>query len=191
MVDEQRLFDSVEVSYRKLRPYRESVFRLTEEYAGPMYGLEGNTSATAVKQEKYLNLLKQSVSAYMTLLASNRPRVLLTTTDPRLEPFSEHFQLALNNLLKKINIEKTLSQWVRDAFFWLGVTKVHMGDSGEIIDEGDVSADPGMPFVSNIALDDFFYDTSAAKWSECKYAGDIYRMPIETLQNSMPTVVRR
>ena len=184
MVDEQRLFESVEVSYRKLRPYREAVFRLTEEYAGPMYGLEGNTSATAVKQEKYLNLLKQSVSAYMTLLASNRPRVLLTTTDPRLEPFSEHFQLALNNLLKKINIEKTLSQWVRDAFFWLGVTKVHMGDSGEIIDEGDVSADPGMPFVSNIALDDFFYDTSAAKWSECKYAGDIYRMPIETLQNS-------
>lgn len=184
MVDEQRLFESVEVSYRKLRPYREAVFRLNEEYAGPMYGLEGNTSATAVKQEKYLNLLKQAVSAYMTLLASNRPRVLLTTTKPELKPFSRHFQLALNNLLKEIHIEDTLSQWVRDAFFWMGIIKVHMGDSGEVIEEGDVTADPGRPFASNIALDDFFYDMSASKWSECKYAGDIYRMPIETLQNS-------
>jgi hypothetical protein len=149
-----------------------------------MYGLEGNTSATAVKQEKYMNLLKQAVSAYMTLLASNRPRVLISTHNRDLRPFADHFQNSINNLLSEIEIEKTLSQWVRDAFFWLGVTKVHMGDSGEIVEEGDLSADPGMPFVSNIALDDFFYDTSAAKWSECKYAGDIYRMPIETLQNS-------
>lgn len=184
MVDEARLFESVEVSYRKLRPYREAVYRLNEEYAGPMYGLEGNTSATAVKQEKYLNLLKQAVTAYMTLLASNRPRVLLTTTDPALKPFSKHFQLAVNNLIKEVELEKTMARWVRDAFFWLGVTKVHMGDSGEIIEEGDVTADPGRPFVSNIALDDFFYDMSATKWSECKYAGDVYRMPIETLQNS-------
>ena len=184
MVDETRLFDSVEVSYRKLRPYREAVYRLNEEYAGPMYGLEGNTSATAVKQEKYLNLLKQAVTAYMTLLASNRPRVLLTATDPALKPFSRHFQLAVNNLIKEIQLEKTMSRWVRDAFFWLGVTKVHMGDSGEVIEEGDVTADPGRPFVSNISLDDFFYDMSATKWSECKYAGDVYRMPIETLQNS-------
>ncbi len=72
MVDETRLFDSVEVSYRKLRPYREAVYRLNEEYAGPMYGLEGNTSATAVKQEKYLTLLQQSVTAYMNLLKCRR-----------------------------------------------------------------------------------------------------------------------
>ena len=184
MVDEKRLISSVEVSYRKLRPYREAIFRLVEEYAGPMYGVEGNSSNTFQRQEKYLNLSKQAVSAYMTLLASNRPRVLLTTTNEQLKPFARHYQLAMNNLLEVIEIEKTISQWVRDAFFWIGIVKVHMGDSGEVIEEGDLTADPGMPFASNVALDDFVFDASAKKWSECKYAGDIYRMPLDSLLNS-------
>ena len=184
MVDEKKLIDSIEVSYRKLRPYREAVFKLNEEYAGPMYGVEGNSSNTFQRQEKYLNLLKQAVSAYMTLLASNRPRVLLTSAKPELKPFARHYQMAVNNLLETIEIEKTISQWVRDAFFWIGVVKVHMGDSGEVVEEEDLTADPGMPFASNVALDDFFFDVSAKKWSECRYAGDIYRMPVETLKNS-------
>lgn len=184
MVDEKKLIDSVEVSYRKLRPYREAVFRLVEEYAGPMYGTEGNSTNTFGRQEKYLNLSKQAVSAYMTLLASNRPRVLLSTANDELKPFARHYQLAMNVLLEKIEIEKVISQWVRDAFFWMGIVKAHMGDSGEVISEEDVTADAGMPFASNVALDDFFFDTSAAKWSECKYAGDMYRMPLELLQDS-------
>lgn len=184
MVDEKRLIDSIEVSYRKLRPYREAVVRLVEDYAGPMYGTEGNSTNTFGRQEKYLNLSKQAVSAYMTLLASNRPRVLLSTPNEDLKPFARHYQIAMNGLLDKIEIEKTISQWVRDAFFWMGIVKVHMGDSGELISEGDVTADAGMPFASNVALDDFVFDASAKKWSECKYAGDIYRMPIETLLNS-------
>jgi hypothetical protein len=184
VVDEKKLINSIEVSYRKLRPYRESVFRLVEEYAGPMYGTEGNSSNTFQRQEKYLNLSKQAVSAYMTLLASNRPRVLLSTADKDKKPFARKYQTAVNKLLEEIEIEKTIAQWVRDAFFWIGIVKVHMGDSGEVLDEGDVTADPGMPFASNVALDDFFFDTSAKKWSECRYAGDIYRMPIDTLQNS-------
>lgn len=184
MVDEQKLIKSIEVSYRKLRPYRETVYRLTEDYAGPMYGVEGNTSNTFHRSEKYLNLSKQAVSAYMTLLASNRPRVLLSTADPELKAFARHYQLAVNSLLEEIQIEKTIAQWVRDAFFWMGIVKVHMGDSGQVVEEADITADPGMPFASNIALDDFVFDASARKWSECRYAGDIYRMPVETLQNS-------
>lgn len=184
MVDEKKLISSIEVSYRKLRPYREAVFRLVEEYAGPMYGTEGNSSNTFQRQEKYLNLSKQAVSAYMTLLASNRPRVLLSTAKKELKPFAKRYQTAVNNLLEEIEIEKTISHWVRDAFFWIGIVKVHMGDSGEVINEGDITMDPGKPFASNVSLDDFFFDVSAKKWSECRYAGDVYRMPIDTLLNS-------
>lgn len=184
MVDESKLINSVEVSYRKLRPYRESVFSLVEDYAGPMYGTEGNSSHTFHRQEKYLNLSKQAVSAYMTLLASNRPRVLLSTTKKDLKPFAHKYQIAVNNLLEDIQIEKTIAQWVRDAYFWIGIVKVHMGDTGEVVTEGDLTMDPGKPFASNVALDDFVFDTSAKKWSECKFAGDIYRMPLEILQNS-------
>ena len=179
--ERQRLFKAIERSHRKLRPYRHAVMQMNKEYAGPFYGLESNTE---FKAQKYVNFLKQAVKAYMTVLASRRPNVLVTTPSIELKPFAEHYQHALNKLLEQIDIEDTMRTWVRDAFFWLGITKVHMADTGEMVDGGDILIDPGQPFVSNIALDDFYFDTNAKKWSECRYMGDSYRLPVDYVLNS-------
>lgn len=180
---QDRLKAAVETSFRALKPYRETVLRLNEEYAGPMYGLRG-VGAVARPKDKYVNLLKQAVSAYMTLLASSRPRVLMSTHRLELKAFAKHYQTGVNRLLEEICLEKTTSQWVRDAFFWLGIVKVHMADSGEQVAEGDLLMDPGMPFASNIALDDYFFDMNARRWSEVRYEGDIYQLPMDELKNS-------
>jgi hypothetical protein len=66
-----------------------------------------------------------------------------------------------------------------DAFFCMGIVKTHLADSGLVEVETDLWMDPGKPFASNIALDDFVYDMSANKWSECKFAGDMYRISYE------------
>lgn len=178
---QERLRRAVATSYRLLRPYRKTIYELTREYSGSFYGLDSQASYKSVK---YVNLLKQAVSAYMTLLASNRPRTLVTTTTPMFEPFARHFQEAINNMLEGIDIEQTLGQWVRDAFFWIGIIKVHMADVGEVEIESDLRMDPGKPFASNIVLDDFFWDTNAKRWSEVRFCGDVYRLPVETLKNS-------
>jgi hypothetical protein len=177
---QERLKVAVQVSYRSLQPYRKRVVEMVEEYAGPMYTI----NRAAKRREKHVNLLKQAVSAYMTLLSSNRPRVLVSTHKLEDRAFANLFQTGINRLLEEIKLEKTVNQWVRDAFFWLGIVKVHMADSGEQVAEGDLLMDPGMPFASNVALDDFFYDTNANKWSECQFIGDVYRLPKEHVENS-------
>jgi len=184
MLDEQgyiRLGRAVETSYRKLDPFRRLAMGLVSEYAGPGYGeVRDHTAKT-----KHINLMNQTVDAYMMLLAANTPRVLMSTHNQAHSAFAQHFGVAVNNLLKEINFGVTHADWVLDAFFCVGVIKVHMADSGQIISEDDVQMDPGMPYASNVSIDDLVYDTSARKVSEAKFIGDMYRVPFDSLKDPM------
>lgn len=181
---DERLKNSVGHAYRQLRQYRVGVRRLNEQYAGPHYGMESSSPDYAAKPEKFLNLMRQALSAHVMLLAANNPQVLVTSHKLELRPFAKVYQIAMNNFLKRIDFQSTLEQWVRDAFFWIGIIRIHMADSGRVVHEGDIYMDPGIPFVSNISLDDFVYDANAKKWTECQFMGDIYRLPVDTIKNS-------
>ena len=176
--DRGRLARSIQHDYRQLEPFRSLVSSLAEEYAGPEYG-----NSSRPKREQLLNLMRQAALGYTMSLAANRPQVLLSTHHGHLKPFAMHYQQSTNNLLKEIRVEETIRQWILDAFFCLGVIKVHLADSGEVQLETDLWMDPGKPFASNIALDNFCFDMSATKWSEVKYAADSYRVPFEYLKN--------
>lgn len=173
----QRLFGAVEHSYRELRKFRDLNRSLIEEYAGPAYS-EDDTQPV-----KYINLMAQAVEAYTMLLVGSNPQVCAETFDPNLRGFANHFVIALNNLLDEIEIRDTFKEWVRNSFFGMGVIKVHMADSGELIAEDDILMDPGSPFASVISLDDWVHDASARKWTECKFEGDMYRIPFDELDN--------
>jgi len=181
MAERDKLFRAIERSYRELCPFRNMTRALVAEYAGDGYGGYGDTGTT--RKEIIVNLMQQTVEAYMMALAAHRPRVLITTKHESLRAFAAHYQVALNNLIQEIGLEQTLQQWVLDAFFCLGVIKVHMASSGEVQIEQDLWADPGKPFASNVSLDNWVHDTSATKWEEVQFAGDIYRIPWDALQD--------
>ena len=170
----ERLFRAVAKSYRDLEGFRVMNRELIRNYGGD--GYDNSSGIASPKQTRYLDLLNQAVDAYQTLLAANRPRVMITTSLPEYRAFAKHFEQAINAMMKEIRLEDTLRRWVLDAFFCVGVVKVHLADSGLVEIEPDFWMDPGTPFASNVALDDFVYDTSARKWSEVKYAGDMYRI---------------
>ncbi|MEM6363291.1 MAG: hypothetical protein AAF745_02610 [Planctomycetota bacterium] len=168
-----RMFRSVQKSYRALEPYREMTQKLVEDYAGTYYG---NETTSETRANRYVNLLNQAVEAYQMLLAANRPRVMISTNLTQYRAFAKHFQYAINALIKEIHLEDTMAQWVMDAFFCVGIVKTHLANSGVVELETDLWMDPGRPFASNISLDNFVYDMRANKWSEVRYAGDMYEM---------------
>jgi len=174
---QQRLFNAVEVGYRELRHHRELNYAMVEEYVGPAY-VDDGTHPT-----KYINLMAQAIEAYTMILVGSNPQVYCTAVDPTLKGFATHMNVAMNTLLDNIEIGSVLREWVRNAFFSLGVIKVHMAESGELIAQDDILMDPGTPYASNVNLDDFVFDASARKWSECKFMGDMYRIPFDELQN--------
>lgn len=174
-----RFFRSVESSFRGLEWARQQTRSLVEEYAGNGYG------AGRVRFESVCNLLHQTVDAYTMSLVANRPRVLISTQDTNLQYFAKQYEVALNGLISEIGLEYTMRQWVLDAFFCLGIVKVHMADAGVVQLETDLWADPGKPFASNVSIDNFVYDLGARKFSEVKYAGDMYRIPFEDLKSGI------
>jgi len=171
--DQSRFMRSVERSYRSLEPFREMNHSLTELYGGSSYGEDEN------HPNRYLNLIQQAVEAAQINLVSDKPRALVSTEFPQYKAFSKHFQRALNALVKEIHLPETLEQWIMDAYFCVGIIKTHMANAGMVQVETDLWMDPGRPFASNIALDDFVYDMKANKWSEVRYAGDMYRLSWE------------
>lgn len=179
--DRSRLFRAMETSYRHLEPFRNLVHGLVEEYAGAGYGNPGRRP----RHESLLNLLNQAVDAYTMSLAANCPRVLVTTTQEHLAYFARHFQEAINNLVQEIGLEYTLRQAVLDAFFCVGVVKLHLADSVEVEVEEGLWMDPGLPFASNVSLDNWVHDMSATRFDRVKFAADCYRIPFADMQSDI------
>jgi hypothetical protein len=175
-----RLFKSIELNFRNLEPFRLVNAGLVREYAGPGYGQPSDS-----KRDDMINLLKQAVNAYMMTLVANRPRVMVSTANPSLDYFAKHFKVAINNLIQEIGLEYTLRQWVLDAFFSIGITKVHFAESAMVQLEQDLWADPGQPFVSNVSIDNFVFDGGANSWEQIRFAADMYRIPYEDLQSDI------
>jgi hypothetical protein len=170
------LYRSIEASYRGLEPFRNLNRKLIREYAGPAYG-------ECEQKRKYLNMTAQLVDAYTMLLAANRPKAEVTTKFQSLQPYARHYSVGLNNLITEIGLEHTIRRWVLDAFFNVGVIKLHQKDAGEIQFEKNLWMDPGTPFASNVSLDNFVYDMGARTWGEVRWAGDMYRVPLEDIQH--------
>lgn len=179
-IDRDRLHKVVAAHYRGLEPFRKLTRELVGEYAGSSYG----GTNTGPKYQTVIPLIKQMTEAYQMALVANRPKIMVSSTNQQLQFFAKKFEVATNNLIKEIGLQYTLRSWVLDALFGLGVIKVHMGDAGPVQLEEDLWMDPGQPFASNCALDNFVYDMGASKFSECKFAGDAYRIPHEDLKQS-------
>ena len=166
-----RLTKAIELSTRALRPFRRKREKLVRDYVGSHYG-DGGPS-----REVIMNLMFQTAETYAQSLAANRPRTLITAHKPELTWFANHFQLALNSLIKEIHLEEVLRSAVMDAFFAIGIVKVYNADAGLVELEGeDEWVDPGKPFAENISLDDFVYDVQATSWRKVKFAVNKYRM---------------
>jgi hypothetical protein len=178
-VQRNRLFKALEHSYRRLEPFRRLVRGLVEEYAGSGYGPAKN------RYESLMNLMNQAVDAYTMSLVANRPRVVIETTKPNQSYFARHFAIAVNNLIQEIDLESTLRQAVLDAFFCMGIVKIHLADSAPVMLEENLWMDPGSPYASCVSLENWVHDTNAGSWREVKFAGDGYRIPFEDLKSDL------
>ena len=169
----------IQHSYKNLEWLRAFNHNMVKEYVGPNYGPRNPAPS------KFINKMQQTVDAYTILLAANRPQVLITTEHKDLRGFANHYQVAVNNLIKEIKLEDTIRRWVLDAFLSVGIVKAHLGDSGQVIFENDVAMDPGSPFASNVLVDDWVSDSNAKKVTDWKYAGDAYQIPFEDIKEGV------
>lgn len=172
----KRLWRAIAYSRRKLRLFRTTRVELVKQYVGHNYGEQEALYKT------YTNLMLQTADIYTLMLAANRPQVLVNAKKKEYWPFAQNFQVAVNNFIAQIHLERTLRQAVLDAFFGLGLVKVSRGDFAQLeLDEFPV-IDPGYPFADPISFDNWCHDMLATCWERVTFEADSYRVPLESVQ---------
>lgn len=169
-IDFARLYKAVETSFEKMAWARRTASNYVKEFAGPAYGGAGGP-------DKPLNKMNQLIESYVMLTAANRPTVEITPKAGKsvYKGFARLWQDATNNLAKEIKLEDTILAAIQDAFFCIGVVKIHR-DKYRVLPIHDAMIDPGIPSASVVPLDDWVFDTASKKWSQIKYCGDKYRV---------------
>lgn len=167
-----RLLEAVDYSRRRMQPFREQRLAAVRAYVGSNYGEMG------AAEKVPLNLMQMAVNIYRRQVAARAPQALIVPKDPRLAATADDFELALNWLIKEIDLEASISQWVIDAMFSVGVMKVGISPGKQWEIEG-YNHDAGIPFADVVDFDDFVFDMNAKRWDLCQYVGNRYTLPYE------------
>lgn len=170
----EKLADAIEYSRRKLEPFRRKRLDAVRTYVGANYSDENPTLKMPV------NLLEMALSIYKRQLAASRPRVVVTAKKSDNRPLALDLELVLNQQLKEMRFEDSLSHWVTDALFSIGIMKVGLSPSDETVAElyGQYR-DAGKVFADVVDLDDFVVDMTAKKWDQAQYIGNRYQLPYD------------
>lgn len=167
-----RLLEAVQFSRERMQPFREQRLSAVRAYVGSNYG------DMAGSDKVPLNLMQMAVNIYRRQVAARAPQALIVARDPRLAPTADDFELALNWLIKEIDLESSISRWVIDAMFSIGVMKVGISPGNQAEIEGNFH-DSGRPFADVVDFDDFVFDINAKSWDLCQFVGNRYTLPYE------------
>ena len=152
-----RLYNSIVSARNGMKPFRENRTLMLKEYVGRNYNGNGSD------HEVIVNLIAQTADVYTIGLASNNPKVTVTTNNRNLLSFAERFRVGINNQIKEMRFSETLQNIVLDSLFGIGISKTHLAATEPIQLEDDIWADVGQLHVSRISIDDFVMDLSAKK----------------------------
>lgn len=165
-----------EASYQKLRPYRIKRVDLIRELVGKDYGHGGADRINPV------NVILQSVSAYSEALVASNPCFDVSTNFGTLRPYCNGFKLALEEVVKQIDLRATLEEMVVDAMFGLGVVKV--GLNGEADLARGMGRFAAMPFADAVGLNNWVHDCNASRWDQIQICGDRYSIPLDEVREN-------
>jgi len=156
--------------YEQMKVLRDSREKFLSAASGTLYPHSPNTHGL----HDILGLMRQAAEAMSLSMAAQQPRVLIAPTKVQNGPFSMHFENAIDRYARTMNLGKVLQDIVRNAFYSLGVAKIHMAEGAAIQIESDEWMDSDRPFVESRSLTHMSYDTSAPDFRFCSFISDRY-----------------
>jgi len=166
-----RLFDSIDDSQKELDFIRGERIKAIKQFTGRHYATNGPEKRVPV------NFLKLAVDIYTRSLAARAPRVMITTINRELQPVAANLELAVNKIPEEIDLTETLRQWVVEALFTMGIVKVGLSTTEEVLGH-----EYGKPFVDVVTIDDYFLDMSAKDMNDIQFEGNDYWPTYESLK---------
>lgn len=176
----KKLRASINWSREQLRPHREYRGKLIKEYASSAYDNEESAD-----KKTYNNLWAQAVEVMQLAMSGGTPQVSLYTARRSYLPFAADFSAVINQEMKRLNFGETVSEWVLEMFFGLGVLKVGTEHSHYLkVLPGRQTPRSELVFADVVDLDNWVHDARAKKWDQLDYCGDKYFCRYDYVKNN-------
>ena len=173
----ENLREAIRYNRKQLQPFRTSRVEMLKEFVGKNYSDQGAEDRIPV------NLLEQAISIYARSLVASRPKAVISTPHDDYKAPASDLELAINHVLKQVDIKRTLQLAVLDAMFNQGVVKVALNQSASI-DFGGIRHLTGQPKAEVIDFDNWVHDTTAYRWEQIQFCGDRFFASKEQLIES-------
>lgn len=171
------IWKSVEESYRALSLFREARMQYLREYVGPRYG-QDTISRKLRSTARPLNFFEMGVNTLKSLLLGGEPRVTVVAKMPTVVSFAPRLEIAINALLKRLNIIEDVRLAFVESLFGLGIIKIGIAPA-QIQDNDEI--DFGDYYADYVSFEDFVFDASATRIDKALYYGNRYIMSADQI----------
>ncbi len=167
---------AVQRGFERINRYRKARAMFIKEFVGQYY-----QSTKGLTGDEPINLIFQTIRAWVPNLVMKNPINEVITRYTSQEPYAELLSLALDQVEQDLKLKQVLRGWVVGALFGLGIIKVGIAASGEMIQFGDKKIDPGQVYAELVDLDDFVMDPVCTSLSKSTFLGSRIRVPRQLL----------
>jgi len=147
-----------------------------KEYVGQYY-----RTVKGLTGDEPINLIFQTIRSWVPNLVMQNPINKVNTRFTDQGFYAELLGLALNQVDEDIKLKQVLRGWVVAALFGLGIIKVGLAASGEMIQFGDKKIDPGQLYAELVDLDDFVFDPACTSLDKSTFLSSRIRTPRQLL----------
>ncbi|KKL51265.1 hypothetical protein LCGC14_2297210, partial [marine sediment metagenome] len=175
-VTPQKTQIAVKRGLERLARYRRARAMFIKEFVGQYY-----EQTVGLSGDEPINLIFHTIRTMVPNLVMKTGTNLVTTRYTPQRDYGELLGLALDSLDEQIGLKATLRGWIVAAIFGLGVIKTGLAASGEMLQFGDNTIDPGQVYAKLVSLDDFVIDPTCTSLNESTFIGDRVRVPRQIL----------
>lgn len=159
---------SVEYNLRRMQRLRVERVQLLEQVAGQ------NFSDSGANLKVIYQALGIVLRTYTRFMVARNPKVTVKST-PDFAAEAFNYELAINDLLGKIRLDKMLAKAVTEAMFNMGVLKI----GSAVTQRSDVQGrvwNIRQPVVDNVSLDNLVIDMDVGDLSDIRLIGHRFSM---------------
>jgi hypothetical protein len=173
VISEKKVQLAVKEGIQRGRRLRRARTMFIKQYVGHYYreqfGKEG---------DEPINLIFHVIRALVPNLVSRNPMSRVTTSMVEYKPYAYMLGMALDTLNDRLHIKNVIRRAVVDALFSMGIVKVGLSASDQLIEFGDMRVDPGQVYASYLDFDDFVADPTCTIFEEnAAFLGHKSRVP--------------
>jgi hypothetical protein len=172
-INQRKIQLAVREGFKRGQRTRRARAMYIKQYVGHYYreqsGMEG---------DEPINLIFHTIRALVPNLVSRNPMSRVVTNINEYKPYAYMLGLGLDSLNERLKIKNVIRRAVVDALFCMGIVKVGLSATDQLIEFGDMRIDPGQVYVSTVDLDDFVADPTCTIFEEnAAFLGHRSRVP--------------